>query len=52
VNAANVSANPVSANATNIFVETMNAIFIVRKDTHVLAAIILANWRYTLRAWS
>jgi len=52
VNAGNVSANPVSADATNIYVETMNAIFIVRKDTHVLAAITLANWRYTLRAWS
>ena len=52
VNAGNVSANPISANTTNVYVETMNAIFIVRKDTHVLAAITLGNWLYRIRAWA
>jgi len=51
VNAGNISANAVSADATNIYVGTMNAIFVIRRDTHVQAAITLANWTYAIRAW-
>jgi hypothetical protein len=48
-NAGNVSANCISWDTTNVYIVTMNAIFIVDRSSTAIATLTMANWKFVVR---